>query len=326
MWTQVMQRVAGRSRVAAPRRGKWRMTPTVDRLEAREVLSLTLVSATAGYPYTTMVKLDITYPDGKKFVGSGVMVDSFHAMTAGHNLYNYADGGWASKIVVTPKLNGSTAPYGTALMTYERSYTSFTTYNKTHPDSTSTGINDIGLITLNRKIGTSSGTMSYGYDNNDASFSKGTTMNTAGYPATHGYNSLYMYSSTGTLNGLSSDKKALTYYQSQITGYKGQSGSPVWRYTASTNSRVVQGIHVGGDESSTSLNFATRITQAIFNDMESWRKSDKPPATFGTFTASTRNPIPVPLHESFGPATVSDPGLQFVAAMTPLTTRHHPRG
>ena len=207
------------------------------------------------------------------------MIDSFHALTAGHVIYSYADGGFATSVLATPELYGNSQPFGTAWMTYERTFSAFMSYNRTHPGTTVPGDYDIGLITLDRNIGYSTGWMSYGYDNNNADFARGSIYNTAGYPAAGGYDGRHMEFSSGSIAGLSPDGSALEYYQSSITTYGGQSGSPVWQYTPSTNTQVVYAVHVAGSGAAGSLNFATRITQPIFNALQQWRSSDAVPRT-----------------------------------------------
>ncbi len=252
----------------------------LEQLEVRQVLSLTGIAPNAGFPFTTIVELQATFPDHKTFDGSGVMVDRFHVLTAGHVLYDYAEGGFASQILAIPELYGNSEPFGTAHMTYERTYPAFTNYDKAHPGKTAAGDDDIGLITLDYPVGDRTGWMSYGYDNNNADFAKGVIYNTAGYPAAGGYDGHHMEFSSGPLAGLSADGSALDYSQSSITTYGGQSGSPVWRYNASNNSRVVYGIHVGGSGGANSSNFATRITQSIFNDLQHWSSADTAPIVF----------------------------------------------
>ena len=250
------------------------VSPVLQTLEGRELLSLSGIAPNAGYPYTAIVELQMTFPDHKSYVGTGTMVDSFHVLTAGHVVYSYADGGFASQILATPELYGTSRPFGTASMTYERTFTAFTSFNQTHPGQTVPGDYDIGLITLNRNIGNYTGWMAYGYDNNNADFAQGTIYDTAGYPAAGGYDGCHMEFSGGQIAGLSPDGTAIDYYQSSITTYGGQSGSPVWR----ANSGVVYGVHVGGSGTANSSNFATRITQSIFNNLQSWRASDSKPS------------------------------------------------
>ncbi len=261
---------------AARRPPRVRTRLAVESLEAREVFSLTPVSPYAGYPFTAIVELQATFPDHKMYVGSGVLVDRFHVLTAGHVVYSYADGGFASQILATPELSGSYAPYGVASMTYERTYTTFMNYNRGHPGQTAPGDYDIALITLDRTIGDRTGWMNYGYDNNNADFAPGAILNTAGYPAAGGYDGRSMEFSYGGIAGLSPDGLAIEYWHSSITAYGGQSGSPVWRYTPGNNASVVYGIHVGNFANG--LNFATRITQSIFNDLQAWRAADRTPS------------------------------------------------
>lgn len=275
-----------RAGVKAPTSKPVNVRLTVESLEDRVVPSLTPVNTTA-YPYSTIVRLEITFPK-ETDVGTGVMVDRFHVLTAGHCVYDAAAGGWAKSIKVVPDQQGNNAPFGTAYSTYVRTFNTWVNYSNSHPHSTAPGDMDMGLITLNRTIGDFTSWMSYGYNNNNSFFSSGSIMNTAGYPATSGYTGKQMYFSSGAIAGLSSDGTAIQYYQSNITTYGGQSGSPVW--TLINGTRTVYGIHVGGSGLSTSLNFATRITQTIFNTLQSWRSQDAVPstqsATIKTQTAS----------------------------------------
>jgi hypothetical protein len=124
---------------------------------------------------------------------------------------------------------------------------------------------------------------------------------------------------SGQIAGLSSDGSAIEYYQSQITTFGGQSGSPVYVYFPSTGQRIVYGIHVGGSGTATSENFATRITQGIFNDIGSWIKADgtAPNATpnvavGGSSGASSSDMAVVPV--------LKTPEASTLLALVPLTT------
>src|SRR5262245_9381187 len=147
---------------ARRRQPRSRTLLAVEILESREVFSLSPVSPYAGRPFTSIVELQATFPDHKTYFGSGVMVDRFHVLTAGHIIYSYADGGFASRVVATPDLYGNTALFGVAYMTYERTYPTFMNYNRTHPGRTAPGDYDIALITLDRTIGDRTGWMNYG--------------------------------------------------------------------------------------------------------------------------------------------------------------------
>jgi V8-like Glu-specific endopeptidase len=248
----------------------------LEALEERQVPSLTPVAPTAVYPYTAIVEIQVTFKDGKSFVGSGAMVDRFHVLTAGHVLYDAADGGWASSVKVVPELNGSHEPFGYALGTHWTVFDGWIKYNQAHPGMTAPGDFDMGLITLDRTIGDRTGWFLFGYNNNNAAFASGTIMNTAGYPASHGYNGLQMEWSGGGIVGLSSDGMAIRYNQSSITTYGGSSGSPLWELLAG-GSRVIYGVVAGGSGAANSVNIGTRITQAMFNTLQNDRLSDPVP-------------------------------------------------
>jgi V8-like Glu-specific endopeptidase len=253
-------------------------------LQAPARASLSPVPAQAGYPWRAIVQLQATFPNHKTFDSTGVMVDPTHVLTAGHVLYHHEDGGYASQIIATPDLYATSQPFGTARMVTERTEPAFIQFETQHLGRTAPGDEDIGLVTLDRPIGQRTAWLNYGFDNNNADFVKGTVYYTAGYPATHGYDGRHMHYSFGAVAGLSTDGTALEYYQPSITTYGGQSGSPVWRYVGGVP--VVYGVHVGGDETPNSLNFATRITERIAGDLTAWRVSD------GTATPPARPTTP----------------------------------
>jgi V8-like Glu-specific endopeptidase len=188
----------------------------VEGLEERAVPSVTPVAANARYPYTSVCKVYMWFPDGKEYQGSGALIDSFHVLTAGHCVYSYADGGWATKVEVIPQMSGSSQPFGAAWMTRERTYPAWVNASKSHPGLTGPGDMDIALVTLDRNIGYSAGWMSFGYDG-----SSSYNLTTAGYPAAP-YSGLTMYTdnAVGTVSGSN------IYFADGAVG--GQSGSPLW--------------------------------------------------------------------------------------------------
>ena len=78
----------------------------LETLEDRAVPAyLTPISVT-GSPDSAICRLEVTFPNGTTGSGTGVMVDSFHALTAGHCVYDAAYGGWATSIKVIPDEQG----------------------------------------------------------------------------------------------------------------------------------------------------------------------------------------------------------------------------
>jgi V8-like Glu-specific endopeptidase len=253
--------------------------PTLESLEERAVPSLTPVSANAGYPFTSICKMYMWFPDGKEFQASGAVVDSFHVMTAGHCVYDGADGGWATSIEVIPEMSGSSQPFGAAWMTYERTYSTWINYSNSNPGKTAAGDMDIALVTLNRNIGYSTGWMGFGWD---SSYIDYYNLNTAGYPAQSGYNGQGMYYDYTSSVAVGSS----IYYGDGFI--PGQSGSPVW--TLISGQREIRGVAVGSN------GLATRITQQIFDDFVNAMNSDTRPASAAAPVAAAAAGSPLLAH------------------------------
>jgi V8-like Glu-specific endopeptidase len=100
------------------------------------------------YPWSTQVKLFIRFPNGGYYVGSGTMIGSKYVITHQNNVYVPALGGLATSIEVVPGLDGYYKPFGSAFASYLRYYFH--------------GSSNIGLLTLDRHIGNSTGWLGYG--------------------------------------------------------------------------------------------------------------------------------------------------------------------
>jgi V8-like Glu-specific endopeptidase len=261
--------------------------PTLELLDQRVLPSLTPVPAHTIYPYTAVVEVQVTFPDHKTFVGSGAMIDSFHALTAAHMLYSYADGGWPTSIRVIPDMYYSSNPYGMAWGTTERVDPSWISWSRGHPDQISTSAVDIGLVTLNSTIGYRTGWFGLNY-NNDPFFIN-QYFETAGYPASNGYNGQQMYYSFGRVTGVQGNDLLST--EGNITNIPGQSGSPLWY----TGNNCIYAVNSGwnGNMAAGTQDFFARITPSVFNELQSWRNSDRMPSSttaFATDVVAGSNP------------------------------------
>ena len=181
----------------------------------RNFSDLVWVSNQEDYPWCVNVKLYMQFASGL-YVGSGVLIDPLHVLTAGHCVYDAVHGGtWATQIIVVPAYENGVAPYGTATAVQLHSWTGWT--NDANWDD------DMGVIDLDRPVGALTGWHGYGYDN-DWSFFSGNTFHNPGYPAASPYNGQYMYywygnfdecPASGTSNQVKFNKQS----------YGGQSGS-----------------------------------------------------------------------------------------------------
>ncbi len=187
-------------------------------LEPLNFNDLSLVSNPEDYPWCVNVKLFITFASGY-WVGSGVLIDAMHVLTAGHCVHDVVNGGtWATSIVVIPAYHEGSQPYGNASAVQLWSWTGWTqNLDFNH---------DMGLIVLDRPVGALTGWHGYGY-NDDPNFYTSNTFYNPGYPAESPYTGEKMYYWNGYFD--STDSVFGQWYGNEISIYKraygGQSGS-----------------------------------------------------------------------------------------------------
>jgi glutamyl endopeptidase len=212
-----------------------------------------LITSTTSFPWRSMTKLYMTFPNGARGGCSGALIAAKYVLTAGHCVHSAANGGWATRVEVIPGLSGTYKPYGSAFATYLRSYTGWTQSQSANYD--------FALITLDRSIGNTTGWLGYGY----FPTINGVTGNIGGYPGDKGGVNLYYH--YGPIS--SSTAQRLSY---QIDTNSGQSGSGVYRFhtpTGGTRGRYVFGVHTNGSGGG-SYNSGTRIDSAKYSNLQSW--------------------------------------------------------
>ncbi|MBI1757008.1 MAG: hypothetical protein HYR64_07875 [Fimbriimonas ginsengisoli] len=216
------------------------------------------VTPTYGYPWRTMCKVRMQFPNGAQYVGSAVMVGPMHALTAGHCVYSAADGGWAQWMEVIPAFDyGWYKPYGSAWASYFRTYTGWTVYGS--PD------HDFSLITLDRRIGDTVGWQGYGYwDDLMWAWSY-----IGGYPADRDYGG-DLYYHWGYVQYETSYR---TFYQ--IDTFGGDSGAGVFWYPGGYGP-YVHTVHAYGATTINGqpMNGGTRLDYSKFNSIQYWKAVD----------------------------------------------------
>jgi V8-like Glu-specific endopeptidase len=248
-------------RSASPRRNPTRRSTalSLERLEGRELMTIfglyprQYVNNTTAYPFRAVTRLEATFPDGKVFSGTGAFIDPNHVLTAGHMVYSKSDGGWATRIKVTPGQQGNYSPYGYTWMSNERTYNAWTNSGDRNYD--------MAVITTSTSLGSTVGW--FGYQVQPTSFFSGGSLNSAGYPADKSYNGVNMYSEYGPTSYATD---TLVYHK--VDQYSGQSGSPMWFYDTKTGSRYIDAIEVA--EIVGGMNISVRINSSKFNDIKSW--------------------------------------------------------
>jgi glutamyl endopeptidase len=215
----------------------------------------TQITDTTVYPYRAVVR--ITFSAGSC---SGWLIGRNTVATAGHCV---ADGGTNTfydpkSYRITPGQNGTTKPYGTCGATKLFSVTGWT--------SSGDEAFDYGAIKLSCNVGDTVGW--FGFFWQSASLA-GHDATVTGYPGDKPFGTDW----THTLSIAVSEDNQLFY---QIDTAPGQSGSPVWSTTGFNCSGACgMAIHTYGVHGSTSPhsdnNHGTRITEARFNNLVTWR-------------------------------------------------------
>ena len=181
-----------------------------------------LVSDPSVFPWCVNCKLKIEFVDENgvvlNFSGSGILIDSKHVLTAGHCIYrhevgNYNINDWAQKVTVIPGYSTNNEPYGTAEAISLLSWNFWINFEFQ--------TDDMGIIELDRHIGSLTGWHAYGYETS-SSFFLNNTFENPGYP--YGpYSGSQQYTRNGTYDNVTT---YIAYFNK--VGYPGHSGSGSW--------------------------------------------------------------------------------------------------
>lgn len=180
---------------------------------SRAFLPLDLINDPSAYPWRTTVKIG---------GATGVMIDPYHVLTAGH-IITFSQSFGDIKII--PSYAQGDSPYGFAYPVCVYLLT----------DYTSTGPKDFGIIKLDRPLGSITGWNGCGYNNSNEFFNTSNIFYNPSYPCTGLYNGEYLYNWKGVFNTVNTD-----YMISTRTGVSGMSGSCA--FTKVNNENVVYGL------------------------------------------------------------------------------------
>lgn len=240
----------------------------------------TEVFNTTAFPWNTVYKMAMRFNTGGSdywYVCSAWAAGEFHAVTAGHCIYNWdpnddgdtSDKMWATEVILWPaqtdrveptadSWNAPDKPYGPVSGLYMRTYTGWTVdHNFDH---------DWAVITLDRRIGQRTGWM--GRETSVAS-----SLNFSGYPKEQPYvpadtHVQWAGYDTGNVSGSDTYRIYLDAYT-----YGGHSGGPAWRYDSSTGDRYVEGINSTSDRVGSAAE--TRINSEKFDHIDSFISEDE---------------------------------------------------
>lgn len=209
------------------------------------------INNTKVVPWQGICSLLMTAGDGTRWIGTGWLIGPRTVITAGHCVYMREHGGWVREMQVMPGRNESDSSLGNVVATQFRSVRGWVEGQKR--------ICDYGAIILpesspfGRQLGT------FGYAMPADGVLAGLLVNISGYPGDKPPGTQWYHSRTLT----SITPRTLVY---DVDTAGGQSGAPVWWRQG--DKRYVVGIHTNG---ATSGNSATRIVQAVHQNLTAWR-------------------------------------------------------
>lgn len=168
--------------------------------------------------YSSRTHLRVTFPNGKKIVGSGTMIGPCTLITAAHCVYSSDFGGFATSVVASPGRNGSNYPYGSTGAKEISIIESFKTKI--------TAANDIAIVNLRSNIGSKSGHLICKYISDSVLTSSYTYLDLFGYPGT-GYSTEFGKTTNGELWGMGASVLSVNgkYIKHEGDTYPGHSGS-----------------------------------------------------------------------------------------------------
>lgn len=170
---------------------------------------------------------------------TGTLITPVHVLTAGHCVSDGA-GTWYSSLNFSAAQNGASYPYGTT------AWKNVVTTSGWHNGGDSN--HDYALITL--------ASAPHGGNAGWGTYASGGTWRIAGYPGDKPFGTLWQH--TGSVASSGSYRLCYT-----IDTAGGQSGSGI----ASNAGATVRGVHTTG---SSSQNCGTRITTAVYNQLQNW--------------------------------------------------------
>ena len=127
---------------------------------------------------------------------------------------------------------------------------------------------NMGFLELDRNIGTFTGWMGWGYNNND-SFFQGSIANHAGYPGDRSPGEYDPWFDSGVISSVSTN----VISSNSIDNAAGQNGGPLWLYFSDPGDRTIYGVS-GSFRGSVPDNGFTRITRPRFETMQNMINED----------------------------------------------------
>jgi len=230
-------------------------------------LSIKSAATSEKFPYRVNCKLRMKFPGSSgNWGGSGVLIDPYHVMTAGHCVYDRDLGGYAESIKVIPAYDDDRSdqePFGSASWNGCRLIWTGWVSNRQFK-------HDIAIIRLDRPIGALTSWFGYGY-NTSCSFYKDTNFYSGSYPI-EGHTGNDMYWRSGKFNYCPNSREMRFWRRA----YGGESGSGY--YYKKSGNRYVHGVMSHGTWTVWHGDVAdvVRLNESKFDAVKSFLRSARP--------------------------------------------------
>lgn len=226
------------------------------------------VNATHVFPYWSIGQLEMRFPGGDQYTGTGTLIATRYVLTCAHNLFDEKLGGAASEVKFFLARNGKAHSYANASaekLFYPSNYLMQPPANPNVLDDLvedhTAYLFDYGLIRLDREL--KPGVLMEVYSAPD-NMLRGRAVGLAGYPGDKPEGT--MWNDGGPLCS-PLDEHFLSY---KISTCLGESGSAIRSsVNGSKDTAKIIGIHVAGSIA-LGANFAVRITDEIEGQVECW--------------------------------------------------------
>lgn len=187
-----------------------------------------LITTANQFPYNTIVYIETIGGDGIAYRGSGVIIAPNTVLTAGHVVYNAAEGGYIkSATVYQASANGNYNPSTAISVTGKIANPDWLAKDKANSKNYPLGADDLGILNLSKNVGLSTGWMGM-----TSGLTTKQSVSLVGFPKDH-YKQMW-----GMSGNISQIVSPLIKY-SNISEYPGQSGSPIYN-----TSKTIVGINV----------------------------------------------------------------------------------
>ncbi len=225
--------------------------------------ALTRITNPQVHPYRVSAKMYFSQ-GGSNYVCSATLIKPNFAITAGHCVHDGPGGaGWSRNVVIVPGYKGSgDRPYGGANGIRLLTWTGWANSGSFN--------HDIGVIKLDRNIGSATGWHGYGWTSSPGFYVSSTSFNNQSYPAESPYNGEYMYHRYGKFDGWYA---LMLQVWHNPRAWGGQSGSSYYR--SSSAGRHVYAI-TSNKNVSANRTGAPIITSGKFNDIQNFVRTASP--------------------------------------------------